>query len=495
MMTEHMWSAWKRRAGLFLVLALSVGVWVSCRPKGVMRVAAPSGRGFPTAQLRPVRHPDWSYNASIYEVNLRQYSPRGTFAEFAEHLPRLRDMGVGILWFMPIHPIGEKNRKGTLGSYYSVKDYYGVNPEFGTLDEFKRLVAEIHAMGMYVIIDWVANHSAWDNPLAEEHPEWFTQDIHGNFVPPVEDWSDVIDLNYGNPDLWYYMIGAMKFWVRDVGIDGFRCDVAGMVPLDFWNVARAELDSIRPVFMLAEWEAPEAHDYAFDMTYSWDLYHLMNRIAKGSVPANAVGAYLERERETCSPDAYRMLFTSNHDENSWNGTVFERLGPAASVLAVLSATVEGMPLVYSGQEAGLAKRLQFFEKDEIDWRPHPMADLYTALLDLKRENRALWNGDSGGPATWLHTSNDREVFAFMREKDGDRVCVALNLSGEPQTVTLEGNAYAGDYRDAFSGEAVTLPGEAELELPPWGFTVFAASAPGRGLLTPPFLEGERRPGR
>jgi hypothetical protein len=263
-----------------------------------------------------------------------------------------------------------------------------------------------------------------------------------------------------------------------------------MVPLDFWNVLRAELEMIKPVFMLAEWEAPQAHDYAFDMTYSWALYHLMNKVAKGMLPASAIGVYLERDQETYPPDAYRMLFTSNHDENSWNGTVFERMGDAAPVLAVLSATLDGMPLVYSGQEAGLDKRLEFFEKDLISWRPHRMADLYRVLFNLKRENRSLWNGDAGGKARWIHSSNDRGVFAFLREKSGDRVLVVLNLTGEPQTVTLDGDAYAGDYQNAFSGEVVALGANAKFDLDAWGFEVMGASTPGRGLIPPRFIQSD-----
>lgn len=468
-----------------LLIALGMSGGLACRKRPVPQARSEQPVDFPRSELVPVRHPEWSHNLSIYEVNIRQYSPGGTFAEFTEHLTRLREMGVGILWFMPIHPIGRENRKGTLGSYYSVKDYYGVNPEFGTLEEFKELVDEIHDMGMYVIIDWVANHAAWDNPLAREHPDWFIRDIHGDLVPPVDDWSDVVDLNYGNPELWHYMIDAMRFWVEDMDIDGFRCDVAGMVPLDFWNVVRARLDEIKPVFMLAEWEAPEAHDYAFDMTYNWGLYHLMNRLAKGVLPAGAVGTYMQRDADLYSPDAYRMLFTSNHDENSWNGTVFERMGPAAGALAVLSATLDGMPLVYSGQEAGLDRRLEFFEKDEISWAPHEMGDLYTTLLNLKKENRALWNGDAGGKAEWVHTPNDQAVFAFVREHAGDRVFVVLNLTGETQTVSFVGDAHAGTYADVFSGETVTVGADARFDLSPWGFRVLAYSKPGRGLLPGP----------
>jgi glycosidase len=392
-------------------------------------------------------------------------------------------MGVGILWFMPIHPIGEKNRKGTLGSYYSIKDYYGVNPEFGTLDEFRALVEKIHDMGMYVIIDWVANHSAWDNPLTETHPDWYMRDNYGNFKPPVADWWDVIHLDFRNYNLRRYMIDVMKFWVEDVGIDGFRCDVAGMVPLDFWETARAELEAIRPVFMLAEWESPAAHRAAFDMTYSWDLAGTMNNIGGNKATADAIDAYLGREGRSYKRDDFRMLFTTNHDENSWNGTVFERLGGGVEAFAVLSATLPGMPLIYSGQEAGLNKRLDFFEKDEIPWGAYRYQPLYTALLGLKRRNRALWNGEAGGLLERVYTSDDKSVFAFVREKHGDGIFAVFNLSGLPQTVTLQGNAYSGQYRDVFSREVVTFAPDADMVLGAWSYRLFeAVPAEGRSDL-------------
>ena len=263
---------------------------------------------------------EWSANQSIYEVNIRQYSVEGTFKAFEKHLPRLKKMGVGILWFMPIHPIGAKNRKGSLGSYYSVKDYMAVNPEFGTMEDFKHLVREIHGLEMIVIIDWVANHTAWDNSLTINHPDWFTRDQEGNFVSPVPDWTDVIDLNYDHPELRAYMIEALKFWVEEVDIDGFRCDVAEMVPLDFWRKARLELDKIKSVFMLAEGESPDLYNNGFDMTYDWNLFHLMNDVAKGKKTAVDLQSYLDKEHGTFGKADYRMTFTSNHDENTWNGT-------------------------------------------------------------------------------------------------------------------------------------------------------------------------------
>ncbi|HSD63257.1 MAG TPA: alpha-amylase family glycosyl hydrolase, partial [Ignavibacteriaceae bacterium] len=336
-----------------------------------------SGTGFPQNNYI-IKHPTWSYNLSIYEVNTRQYTQEGTFKAFDSHIKDLKDIGVGIIWFMPINPIGEKNRKGSLGSYYSVKNYKEVNPEFGTLEDFKETVKQIHSMGMYVIIDWVANHTAWDNVWTKEHPDFYTRDSLGNFAPPVKDWTDVIDLNYDNKELWKNMIDAMKYWVQECDIDGFRCDVAGMVPMEFWKSARIELEKIKKVFLLAEAEGPQYHE-AFDMTYSWELLHLMNDVAKGKKSVQAVRDYFTKEKDQYPPDAYRMRFTTNHDENTWNGTEFERMGAAAETFDVFTCVISGMPLVYSGQEAGLNKRLKFFEKDTIQWEKNNYRILYSDL--------------------------------------------------------------------------------------------------------------------
>ena len=360
-----------------------------------------------------VKHLEWTKNTIIYEVNLRQYSESGSFKEFAEQLPRLKKLGIDILWIMPIYPIGEKNRKGTMGSYYSVRDYYSVNPEHGTLNDFIELVKKIHKMGMYVILDWVPNHTSWDNKLTIDHPEWYKKDSLGNFVPPVPDWSDVIHLDYNSEGLRKYMIEALKYWIQKTDIDGYRCDVAHMIPTDFWNEARVELDKVKPVFMLAEAEIPEHHDEAFDMSYAWEFYHIMNEIVRGKKTALDVDAYFEKTDSTYPKDAYRMYFTSNHDENSWNGTVKERLGEGAKAFTVLTFTVPGMPLIYSGQEADLNKRLEFFEKDVIEWKDHDLSDFYSVLINLKKKNKALWNGEHGGNMTRVHTSNDQAIFSFI----------------------------------------------------------------------------------
>jgi cyclomaltodextrinase / maltogenic alpha-amylase / neopullulanase len=421
--------------------------------------------------------PEWSYNASIYEVNIRQFSEEGTFEAFRRELPRIREMGVDIIWLMPIHPIGEKNRKGTLGSYYSVKDFFGVNPEFGTKEDFARLVQSVHDEGMYIILDWVANHTAWDNPLATSNPEFFETDESGNFMPPRgTDWDDVIQLDYENPDVWTYMTDALVYWVEEFNIDGYRCDVADMVPTPFWNQAREALDRVKPVFMLAEAETPALHEKAFDMTYAWKMHHMMNRIASGEADANDLMKLIEEDRAQYPPNAFRMQFTSNHDENSWNGTVFERLGDAAKTFAVLSATLEGMPLIYNGQEAGMDIRLEFFEKDLIPWRESPFRDLYTRLLHLKRDNRALWNGERGGRLERIGTSNDEAVFAFVRQMEDDKVFVVLNLSSMPAEVSMSDDRIAGIYTGLFSGDDYQIDTGYSLTLREWEYRVYVGAS-------------------
>ncbi len=426
--------------------------------------------GCQTTETVAARPPDWSHNASIYEVNLRQYSEEGTLTGFREHLPRLKAMGVDILWFMPIHPVGEKNRKGSLGSYYSVQDYLALDPNLGTMQEFKSLVAEIHELDMHVIIDWVANHTSWDNPLIQSHPEWYTKDGDGNFIPPVPDWTDVIDLNYDQRGLWDYQIDAMSYWVREVGIDGFRCDVAGMVPLEFWRQVRVALDNVKPVFMLAEAEGPEFHQDAFDMTYAWNLHHLMTDIASGKRQVDAIDSLLQVERAAYPAAAYRMQFTSNHDENSWKGTVIERLGEGAETFAVLACTITGMPLIYSGQEAGLSKRLAFFEKDAIIWQEHRLAQVYETLLKLKKRNAALGNGMSDGMYERLVTSNPK-VFAFRRWKGDDKLMVVLNLTSKSQMMSLKLGEWHQDLKDVFSGAPASAKIFQGVEFGPWQYVV------------------------
>lgn len=421
-----------------------------------------------STQVEGVTHPEWSKDANIYEVNIRQYTDEGTFNAFRKHLPRLQKMGVEILWLMPIHPIGEKNRKGTLGSYYSVKDYKGINPNFGTLDNFKALVDDAHQRGMKVILDWVANHTAWDHPWTETHPNWYTKDEEGNFKPPVEDWSDVIELNFENRAMRDAMVDAMKYWVQEANIDGYRCDVAGMVPNDFWIRVRNELDTIKPVFMLAEGNQPE-HHLAFDMTYAWDFHFLMNKIATGDTALSVLNAQLMVEHKKFDGSGYRMMFTSNHDENTWKGAVRERLGKNIKPFAVMASTIQGMPLIYSGQEAGLDKRLEFFEKDMISWESFPLENFYTTLLKLKKENEALWNGQFGGEYEAINTPFPEDIFAYRRIKNDKEVLVVLNFGDTARSVALP-LASLQAYFNAFTG-AKRMVGSEPVRIDAHGYLV------------------------
>jgi glycosidase len=420
---------------------------------------------------KTIKHVAWSRHANIYEVNIRQYTPEGTFKAFEKHLPRLQKMGVKILWLMPINPIGEKNRKGSLGSYYSVQNYEAVNPHFGTLNDLKALVKDAHDRGMHVIIDWVANHTAWDNVWVKEHPEWYKKDKDGNFVSPF-DWTDVIALNYDNPDLRKAMINAMIYWVKNADIDGFRCDVAGMVPVDFWNEARTALDKVKPVFMLAEDEDNTALvKQAFDMNYAWKMLHLMNDIAQGKKKAADIWDYLKWNNETFAPDVYRMYFTSNHDENSWNGTAFERLGEAFKVFTVFDYTIPGMPLIYSGQEAGNDKRLRFFEKDTLQWDKLPYAAFYTRLNHLKTKNAVLENGKEGGKLIPLSKGVNDNIFAFYRQKGDKQLVVILNLSRDPQEFTVNDEHVKGRYKEYFENRGIHIRTDWTFKLPAWGYVV------------------------
>jgi 1,4-alpha-glucan branching enzyme len=419
-----------------------------------------------------LKHPEWSKNATIYEVNVRQYTPEGTFKAFEAHLPRLKEMGIDIIWLMPIHPIGEKNRKGKLGSYYAVKDYYGVNPEFGTKEDFKDLVKKIHAMGMHVIIDWVANHSAWDNPLTVEHPEWYTRTREGNFQPtPWYDWDDIIDFDYNQPGLRKYMTDVLKYWVKETDIDGYRCDTAGFLPIDFWDNAREEMDAIKPVFMLAEWESRDMHRKAFDMTYAWSLWDKMHAAAVGNKGIGGMVEYMAHDVNTFPRGGYRMTFTDNHDKNSWEGNQYSNFGKGLQASMVFASVVNGMPLVYSGQEAGLDRSLAFFDKDLIKWEKHPNADMYTTLFALKHKNQALWNGEWGGEMVRIYNDQMDKVISFSREKNGDMVLPVINYSDKPTTVTLKSKYYAGTYQELFSGKEYVLTGDDKFTLKPWEYLV------------------------
>src|SRR5690554_5607056 len=365
----------------FLLYSLLITLLIACEIKN--------------KQAEPVtttgtERPEWVYDAVLYEVNTRQFTPEGTFSAFAAHLPRLSELGADILWFMPIQPIGEKDRKGTLGSYYSISDYTAVNSEFGTLDDFRAVVDQAHGLGMKVILDWVANHTSRDAVWVEAHPDWYVRDSLGE-LNVMYDWTDIAQLDYSKPEMREAMIASMLFWVRETGIDGFRCDVAGELPTDFWVAAKDSLVALKPdIFMLAEAEKPELNDSLFDAYYAWDFHHRMNAVAQGVEDVDSLRASFNRMIDRFAPDAIPMFFTSNHDENSWNGTEFERMGEAVRSFAVLTYMLPGMPLIYSGQEAGFDHRLAFFEKDEIDWSdPQDFSSFYSALNRFKKEQKAL----------------------------------------------------------------------------------------------------------
>lgn len=452
---------------IYLSIALILAILItSCGPRNS------SENPVQIAPVSEVVHPEWSYNKSIYEINVRQYSAEGTFKAVQDDLPRLKELGVGILWFMPIHPIGEVNRKGPLGSYYAVKDYFDVNPEFGTKEDFKNLVTAAQEMGFFVILDWVANHTAWDNPVATTNPEFFEKNENGDFTPPRgTDWDDVIQLDYSNQELHEYMISALEYWVREFNVDGYRCDVADMVPVEFWNEARVRLDTIKPVFMLAEAENPEHHIKAFDMSYGWEMHHTFNRVARGEYKPSRIDSLLKIDAQKFPRNAFRMQFTSNHDENSWNGTVFERLGDGAEVFAVISATIPGMPLIYNGQEAGMEKRLLFFERDPIDWKNHKYFAIYSALNQLKSSNPALFNGDRGGDYLKLE-SDSESIFAFTRTNGANKVVVVSNLKNEPVTATVNTSTVTGNFSNFMNENQVVLGNTLEIELGPWEYLLY-----------------------
>lgn len=431
-----------------------------------------------TPLIPKVATPDWARNSVIYEVNLRQYTPEGTLAAFEPHLPRLRNMGVDILWLMPVHPIGIENRKEGLGSYYSVKDYKGVNPELGTLDDLKRVVNRAHDLGMKVILDWVANHTAWDNPWVVEHPQWYLKNSQGNIEAYVFDngttidhWTDVVGLDYTQPAVHRAMTDAMLFWVKEANVDGFRCDVAGLVPASFWNHARRELQAVKPIFMLAENE--DQHfllDSAFNANYAWSLKDLFNGLTNGKSTATAFERWLLKTDSLHATGSMPMLFTTNHDENSWHGSEYERLGDAVKAATLLTFTAPGLPLIYSGQEAGLSKRLRFFEKDTIHWDNLAMADFFKQLTRLKKENPALANAAFGGKTTLVATSHPEAILAFTRQKGTNTVVSIINLSNKAVQFKLQ-HPLKGEFEEYFSGQTCRLGNDA-ITLPAWGYHVY-----------------------
>ncbi|MDE6854010.1 MAG: alpha-amylase [Muribaculaceae bacterium] len=452
----------------FGLLAAVASIFTACAPK-TAQADAVSEAGSPDTTT--VQHPDWSRNAVIYEVNTRQYTPEGTFAAFGEHIDRLKELGVDILWFMPIHPISELNRKGELGSYYAVRDYKAVNPEFGTLDDFRKVVDKAHEAGMKVIIDWVPNHTGCDNAWVEEHPEYYKLNEEGKMYGPF-DWSDVYQLDYSNEGTREAMTESMAFWLREAGIDGFRCDVAGMVPVDFWNEARPALEKAagKPIFMLAEATEPELLEHAFDMDYNWPMKDLFNQIAMTSgqrpyaggddwAPRHAadIDSLLRSQAAVYPADSYMMNMITNHDLNSWEGTEFERLGELNKAFAVLTYTLPGMPLIYTGQETGMNRAFEFFKKDKApEWSPrNEYFGFYQTLNSLKHSRKELAAGVAGAPVEMLGTGS-ADVLSFVRGGAEGRTFVAVNLGAETAPLALADAVKAplAGGTDIFSGNKV-----------------------------------------
>ena len=431
---------------------------------------------FASCSQETTTHPKWAYESTIYELNTRQLTPEGTFAAAEAVLPTLRENGIDILWIMPCQPIGKLTRKGTLGSYYSIIDYCQMNPEFGTREDFEHFLQTAHDLGFKVILDWVANHTAPDSEWTKNEG-WHYRDSLGNLMVQY-DWTDISKLDYHNQDMRNEMLRCMRWWMDSIGIDGFRCDVAGEVPTDFWNWAMADIRKDHPdMFTLAEDEdkAQELTETAFDMYYGWTLHHLMNGVAQGKNSVEDLWAYFAKADSTIRPNAIRMNFITNHDENSWNGTEFERMGNSVPLWSAFCYVVPGMPMIYTGQLSGNHHRLEFFEKDLIDTNPeYAQADLYKQLNQLRADNKALHSPEQGAPMMRIAADNEH-IFACVRHAEGkwcdNTVIAVMNMSGEEQTVTLDLTGYEGKY-DCICGKNITLEATQTFQLKPWEYKIF-----------------------
>lgn len=415
-------------------------------------------------------HPSWIMQGNIYEVNVRQYTPEGTFKAFEPNLQRLKDMGVQTLWFMPINPISKVDRKGELGSYYAVSNYTAINPEYGNIEDWKALVKKCHDLGFKVIIDWVPNHTGGDHYWLEQYPDFYIRDSVTGKAVAQYDWTDTRKLNYKNPALQDSMINSMKFWINESDIDGFRCDVAGEVPDDFWKKCIGELKSMKNIFMLAEGNKASLQEDGFDATYTWDEFAMMKLIAKGERPAFALDSVLNRVDSTFPETRLLMYFTSNHDENSWNKADYGTMpGESHAPFAVLTQTIgKSIPLIYSGQEEPYLDSISFFYKDTISFNKYGRADFYKRLLTLRKDNAAL-----AANATFkkLKTSNDAAIYAYTREGVGRKIMVLLNLTNKLQSFTVEGLDTTQKTENIFLGKQQKLTNPSEL--PAWGYLVYS----------------------
>ncbi len=423
------------------------------------------------------QHPEWSYGAVLYEMNVRQLTPEGTLRAAAARLEFLRDLGVDAVWLMPIYPIGEKNRKGTLGSYYSIRDYCAVNPELGTMDDFDDFVAEAHRLGMKVLMDWVANHTSRDARwIAGKPASWYERDASGEPAVPW-DWTDTAKLDYANRDVWEAQTAAMEFWIARHAVDGFRCDMAMLVPIGFWQYAAARLRRVKPdLFLLAEAEQRNLFDDGvFDACYGWEMHHLLNDVAQQRVRVTALRDWLRADRGRYPRSAMRLAFTSNHDENSWNGSEFARMGAARGIMAAFTFVVPGgLPLIYTGQEVGYDHSFAFFDRDPIpaeSYRANAYTEFYRRLTELRHANPALAAGGRGGDMVEISNNAEDCLMTFVREVPGNQVVAVMNLSPYAIETDYYTGIYAGMYTDALTGRPSELRGHVVEPMGPWSYRI------------------------
>lgn len=436
--------------------------------------------------------PEEIENAVIYEANIRQYSPEGTFEAFTKDIPELKKLGVKIIWVMPIQPISMKNRKTTdgrivdeitdpeekkkhLGSYYSIADYTAVHPDYGTIEDFKKLVETAHENGMYVIMDWVANHTGFDHKWVTEHPEYYHKNAKGEVTDPLNPetgeswgWTDVAHLNYDNKELFEAMANEMVYWVKETNIDGFRCDVADNVKVEFWEYVYPKLKEVKPVFMLAESEKDYLLKSVFDMGYGWEVHHIFNEIAKGTKSVKDFDSYMAKKDSVYQKEDFFMNFITNHDENAWNGTEYERMGDAVEAFTALTYVMPGMPLIYNGQEYDFNKRLKFFEKDTVTHNKGKMFPIYEKLGKLKNENPALNGGSKSASYERISTSDDVNILAFKREKNGKKVYFIGNFSESEKKFKFP---LEGDFENYMQGGKISSEKDQEVSFKPWEYWI------------------------
>lgn len=421
------------------------------------------------------KKPDWIYNTDVYEVNLRQYSQEGTIIAFEQELPRLKDMGVSTLWFMPITPIAKKHRKGSLGSQYACSDYRAVGEEYGTLEDFKSFVQTAHGMGFKVILDWVANHTGWDHVWTYEHPEFYKIDETTKDFKKASGMDDIIELNYNNPAMRLAMIDAMQFWVEQCDIDGFRCDLAFWVTLDFWIEARTALEKVKTLFWLAESDPVEnpAYYQAFDACYTWKWMHKTEDFYKTHQEKVLLDEVLQQYQNIPGTDHLFLWFTSNHDENTWNGTEFEKYGDAAEAFAVFSFTWNGIPLIYSGQELPNLKRLEFFDKDVIEWNGvYARHDFYRTLLHLHKNHPALRAGDAAAETHIINTNANDRLLVYLRKNGDAEVLTIINFSRFVIECIIQDEKVNGLFSNVFTGEEEEITPGRKFMMDPWTYLVF-----------------------